>query len=232
MSGSSSASESRSLLHLTANADGGVLLDVEHDRLLKLNPVGLEVWKLLAADATEAQIVARIAEQYGVDPGRVAPDVRALLQKIADLKLDAAAQTAIDAALRPAQPANGAALPWYGDAGRARPQTQPTTVVFAWLGLALFDLVLSVTSLKVLCACVGRWPIRRSRASDSQAAMRICGAVERACVWYPKKAVCLQRSAVTTCLLRTQGLPARLTLGVRPMPFMAHAWVEVEGAVR
>jgi hypothetical protein len=231
MFGSSSASEGRSLLHLTANADGGVLLDMEHDRFLKLNRIGVEVWELLVAGATEANIVTRIAEQYRTDPARVTADVHALLQKIADMKLDAQVRMAIGPPPQSAQSAEVTWLPWYGDASRARPQTQPTTVVFAWIGLALFDLVLSLTSLKTLCACVRRWPTRRRHPSDPQRVMRACSAVERACVWYPKKAVCLQRSAVTTCLLRAQGLPARMTLGVRPMPFMAHAWVEVEGAV-
>jgi hypothetical protein len=60
---------------------------------------------------------------------------------------------------------------------------------------------------------------------------QICTAVEKACVWYPKKALCLQRSAVTTCILRSYGVPAHLVVGVRPMPFLAHAWVEAEGSV-
>ena len=54
-------------------------------------------------------------------------------------------------------------------------------------------------------------------------------AVNYAGVWYPKQALCLQRSFVTTYLLRKYGLSAHMVLGAQKLPFKAHAWVEVEG---
>ena len=60
---------------------------------------------------------------------------------------------------------------------------------------------------------------------------RISTAVDLACAWYPKSVLCLQRSAATTCLMRRHGIAASLTIGVRQMPFRAHAWVEVAGVV-
>jgi Transglutaminase-like superfamily len=59
----------------------------------------------------------------------------------------------------------------------------------------------------------------------------VCDAVDSACVWYWKQALCLQRSAATACLLRQQGVPADLVIGVRSTPLRAHAWVEVDGVV-
>ena len=58
---------------------------------------------------------------------------------------------------------------------------------------------------------------------------RVCMAVNYACVWYPRQALCLQRSFVTTYLLRKHGVPAQMVLGAQKLPFKAHAWVEVEG---
>lgn len=58
---------------------------------------------------------------------------------------------------------------------------------------------------------------------------QVCNAINRACVWYPKRILCLQRSAVTTCLLRNCGVPARMTIGAQRFPFRAHAWTEVNG---
>jgi len=60
---------------------------------------------------------------------------------------------------------------------------------------------------------------------------QICSAVDMACIWYWKEALCLQRSAATACLLKKLGIPAQLVIGAQRMPFKAHAWVEVNGHV-
>jgi hypothetical protein len=66
---------------------------------------------------------------------------------------------------------------------------------------------------------------------DANAADQICHAVDLACIWYWKEVLCLQRSAATTCMLRSFGIPARMILGVQQTPFRAHAWVEADGQV-
>jgi hypothetical protein len=55
--------------------------------------------------------------------------------------------------------------------------------------------------------------------------------VDRAQMYYPKKAMCLQHSAVVTCLLRRRGVPAEMVLAAQDFPPKAHAWAEVEGEV-
>jgi hypothetical protein len=60
---------------------------------------------------------------------------------------------------------------------------------------------------------------------------RICSAVDLACIWYWKQAMCLERSAATACLLRRHGVAAQLVIGAQRLPFKAHAWVEVEDRV-
>jgi hypothetical protein len=50
-------------------------------------------------------------------------------------------------------------------------------------------------------------------------------------MYYPKKAMCLQHSAVVTCLLRRRGVPAEMVLAAQEFPPKAHAWVEVDGVV-
>lgn len=71
----------------------------------------------------------------------------------------------------------------------------------------------------------------RHRAVNAGACARVCHAVDRACVFYFKQVQCLQRSAVTVCLLRRLGFAAELVIGAKHLPFRAHAWVEVEGIV-
>jgi len=70
-----------------------------------------------------------------------------------------------------------------------------------------------------------KWP------ANPDTATRICAAVDMACIWYWKEVLCLQRSAVTACLLKRHGVPAQMVLGIQQIPFRAHAWVEVDGSV-
>jgi len=60
---------------------------------------------------------------------------------------------------------------------------------------------------------------------------RVIAAINEACIWYPKRALCLQRSVVAVTLLRSLGVPAKFVYGVQQLPFKAHAWVDVEGKV-
>jgi Transglutaminase-like superfamily len=67
--------------------------------------------------------------------------------------------------------------------------------------------------------------------AEHDALERVCRAIDTACVWYWKEVLCLQRSAATACLLKTAGIPAQMIIGVQQMPFLSHAWVEVNGRV-
>jgi hypothetical protein len=218
--------------HVAASNDGAVLLDIEHDRLLKLNQTGTEIWEMLKVGETEAQIALKIAERYGIDQKRAADDVRRLVGRIAALGIGPARSTFVDQAI-PSNKCNAPlSYPWYGQRGdETPPQPKRATVFFAVIGLAAFDLVLWLLSLKALCSFVENWPFRPAKAPDSLTIGQVCSAVEKASIWYPRKAMCLQRSAITTCLLRSMGIRACLTIGARPMPLLAHAWVEVDGAV-
>ena len=97
----------------------------------------------------------------------------------------------------------------------------------ALIGLIAFDLLLLVRNFATLHHIVRNWKLSSSKAA-SDTTNRVCDAVNHACSWYPKRALCLQRSAVTTCLLRNCGVPAEMVIGAQKLPFKAHAWVEVD----
>ena len=98
----------------------------------------------------------------------------------------------------------------------------------ALIGLLAFDLLLLGRNFTRLHRVVRNWKVA-DRQAPRDIVDRACQAVNYACVWYPKRALCLQRSAVMTCLLRGYGVPAQMVLGAQRLPFKAHAWVEVEG---
>jgi hypothetical protein len=218
-------------MKLAITEDGGVLLDLRNDRLLKLNPSAVEFWNALAAGKSENEIVEETVRGYGADRRQVKEDLCAFQTCISELGLSVPpASTKPDArAVLSSLPA----FPWYaGKQDENRVAKYRFWTACALAGLLTFDFVLSVFSMKGLCRLVHRWPtIRKAPSNEVQALQRICRSAERASVWYPKKTLCLQRSAVTTCLLRLCGLPAELVIGAQPMPFQAHAWVELRGSV-
>jgi len=98
----------------------------------------------------------------------------------------------------------------------------------ALVGLVAYDLLLLGHDFATLHRIVRNWKVSGKQPS-TDATGRVCAALNRACVWYPKRALCLQRSSVTTCLLRNCGVSAHMVLGAQKLPFRAHAWVEVDG---
>jgi Transglutaminase-like superfamily len=91
-----------------------------------------------------------------------------------------------------------------------------------------YDVLSTFCRFETIYTMVKRWKVGRNPASQDTLD-RVCWAVNYACIWYPKQALCLQRSFVTTYLLRRLGVAAHMVLGAQKTPFKAHAWVEVDG---
>jgi hypothetical protein len=100
----------------------------------------------------------------------------------------------------------------------------------AYLKLILFDLYLARGNFAVFYDKVRNYPVKRMTPAPD-ALECVCSAVDMACIWYWKEALCLQRSAATSCLLKTRGIVAQMVIGAQQLPFKAHAWVEVDGRV-
>lgn len=101
-------------------------------------------------------------------------------------------------------------------------------IAHAWAGLVVFDALRPAGFARL-----SRWLRNRStRPRRSWATTDdVVWSVEEACVWYVKRARCLQRSTVATWLLREHGIAAQMVIGCRPLPFESHAWVEVDDEV-
>jgi hypothetical protein len=94
--------------------------------------------------------------------------------------------------------------------------------------LLAYDILSALCRFQTLYSMVRGWTIK-SKTDGSGVIDRVCMAVNYACVWYPKQALCLQRSFATIYLLRKHGIAAQMVLGAQKLPFKAHAWVEVDG---
>ena len=103
-------------------------------------------------------------------------------------------------------------------------------VLKACLKLIHFDLYLARGNFAALYDKVRNYPIG-SRTPEPDAIERINYAIDMACIWYWKEALCLQRSSATACLLKKYGVRAQMVIGAQQIPFKAHAWVEVDGRV-
>ena len=107
----------------------------------------------------------------------------------------------------------------------------------AFLVFVLLDAGFRVMGFSRAFRLVEWWGRRRASAAASPAdqrttVRRTLGAVRRATRYYYRPRLdCLPRALAIFVLLRSQGVPATLHIGVKRYPFGAHAWVECQGGV-
>jgi hypothetical protein len=104
----------------------------------------------------------------------------------------------------------------------------PPLFFFSLIGLFAFDLLGFGHNFSKAHRFLRR-RITPDRTYPAEVITRVCQAVNLASIWYPKQVRCLQRSVVTTALLRRYGVPAQMAVGAQNIPFKAHAWTEVDG---
>ncbi len=113
------------------------------------------------------------------------------------------------------------------------PHTKPFSFLFflrAYFALIRMELLLACRGFASVHRAVKQLAVE-SKSADARTEEAVCRAVDLACVFYFKQVLCLQRAVATTYLLRRNGVPAEMVIGVQQCPFRAHAWVEVAGSV-
>lgn len=234
--------------------DGTVLLSIADDRICKLNGVGALTWMILEDNSSgvdvedvvrelSAQFDAINAEgqlSYEVSYEQLRSDTARFLNKMAEMKL-----LVVDSGGQKIYKIN------EGVSGTTSTQAEPISAeekvlssptdcdvrpskretLAAFIGLLAFDLLLKFRGFESLINKVERWPTAAPRVLEFETCRRVRAMVDRAQMYYPKKAMCLQHSAVVTCLLRRRGVPAQMVLAAQHFPAKAHAWVEVAGTV-
>jgi len=237
--------------------DGSVLLSIADDRICKLNGVGALTWMTLEenpAGLSLEDVVQQLSEQfetinaegelrYDVSRKQLHNDTAQFFKKTCEMKLlrtetdrrgrqlylicDGVSGTT-SSPVDDATPDSRSA-PTESEQGEVRILKQETFTAF--LALLGFDVLLKFRGFHSLIEKVRRWPTAKPGTTDRDLSRRVRAMVDRAQMYYPKKAMCLQHSAVLTCLLRRRGVPAEMVLAAKDFPPSGHAWVEVEGQV-
>jgi hypothetical protein len=209
-------------------ADGAALLDIRHGLCLSLNAVGTEIWRLLRIAASTSQIADELANQFDTPRDRILNDIRHFIADLSQKGLLTPSQERRPRSRR----AHDALLRYVRTCLLGHCATKCTGARFllvkALIALFVFDVLGFSNDFAAMHEIVRKWPITNRANSVDHLLNRVCNAVNFACVWYPKRVLCLQRSAITTCLLRNCGVQAWMVIGAQKCPFKAHAWTEIE----
>jgi transglutaminase superfamily protein/coenzyme PQQ synthesis protein D (PqqD) len=237
--------------------DGTVLLSVSDDCICKLNGVGALTW-LVLEQSDSAMTVDEVASElfyefekinargevlYDVSPQQLTEDTARFIQNLANVGLLEVISEGDQTTYRIKAGVSGTTSTTLAEcttpennvapAVQTAPEIQPPKreTFFAFWRLFAFDLLLRARGFEALVKKVESWPISEPQTTDAHVCRRVCAAVNRAQMYYPKKAMCLQHSAVVTCLLRRNGVPAQMVLAAQEFPPKAHAWADVAGTV-
>ena len=71
----------------TSNEDGGIVLDIDHGQMFRLNPVGALILDSLAKGFAETEIAKEISRQYRISEEVAAADVHEFLESLEKHKL-------------------------------------------------------------------------------------------------------------------------------------------------
>ena len=108
--------------------------------------------------------------------------------------------------------------------------TRNALVLRAYMGLIAHDLFMFRHGFAGLHQHIRNFPVRLAGGNTTNTEA-VTLALNVACCFYPRRVLCLQRSAVLVRMLRANGIGASMVIGAQKMPFMAHAWVEVGGQI-
>jgi hypothetical protein len=217
----------------TSDEDGSTILDIEHDKIYSVIGVGSLIWTKLAGSnrgLMAHSIVDDLSERFhDVARQTIEADVSKLLDSFRSKGIIVEDDKTGYVRSSFSQSLNHSLIFLSRVFATLLFRLRLYTFT-AFLGIATVNFVLRVLGFNRLCEAIKHWPVHE-RTGDQETKQQICEAVKKAASWYPRQAMCLQRSAITTCLLRQSGVAADLVIGCRKIPFGAHAWVEVEGEV-
>lgn len=217
-----------------ATEEGCIVLDVEQGTILSLNATAALIFSKLAVSKTALtrnQLIEIVTTDFeGVEKFRIENAVDQLIRRLKEKRV---LQERQEKRSRRTWELSG----WFLRTECClRDLLKLLTFIKAYTLAALLlllaaNIILKFGGFSSLHRIVGRWLLVVSRRGENDVIATGCQAVNRACIWHPRQALCLQRAAVAVCLMRSLGVPAKMVIGVHKMPFYGHAWAEVDGKV-
>jgi hypothetical protein len=110
-------------------------------------------------------------------------------------------------------------------------QTVKYLFVKSYFLLVRADITLRVMGFKNIYDTVRHKRPRAIAEPERTPHERLCRAMDLACVFYPRRVHCFQRSIATVLLLRQYGWPVEFVNGCDIATFENHAWVELARVV-
>jgi hypothetical protein len=215
--------------------EGCIVLNLERGTVLSLNDTGTLMFSKLAEHReglTRDELVETVRREFeAVEPSRIEKAVDDLLARLEGTGTLSSQRNA----------ANVNRWNLRGRLARNMPVflsflLRPLLLIKAYTAAALLllfgaEAVRKLGGFQSIHRSVEQWALSMEKQPGKETLANVCSAVNRACTWHPKRALCLQRASVLVCLLRSLGFPAEMVIGVHKMPFYGHAWAEVGGQV-
>ena len=101
----------------------------------------------------------------------------------------------------------------------------------SWLLILYIEFVMRFRDFRALHTLVRDQEVCAVPVAERCSSEALCHALDLACVFYFQPVLCLQRSVAATLLLRHNGWPAEMVIGLQMLPLRSHAWVELDGIV-
>jgi len=222
----------------STDRDGTIILNIEQGKFYSLISAGSTVWQQIAAHpegATFDTVVDKLmtnAVEFANEPReKVEQAISGMLDSLIESRLIETSDRTSIRAFDSIRCLICAAIvaPVRGITNLLiRRQMQRSA---AFVEFVMFQFIRWVGRFPARYRTVKNWPVEPCPMGESEDIEQICSAVNEAATWYPRESLCLQRSSVTACLLRQNGVPAEMKIGIHKLPFASHAWVEVAGKV-
>lgn len=213
-----------------ATPSGGTALDIQADRFLSLGPLSASIWSSLSAGVRPEAIANALAETAAITPHDAVDVLSKQLRLWTDCGLLSPATP--DTPLPVPKPTAGGPSASYVDTTHPGRRRSPLTLLSLYLLERSYSKSFRTQGLAI--TLVRLQEEQSTRAVPADALHRIVDAyrlLRRGFRQGHTATDCLARSAALTAALRRAGVAADLCIGIRDLPFAAHAWVEADGLV-